>query len=57
MAGGAAGHAPPVRPVRGTSQTVADLGTSEFRFRGHCDARFSSFGRGTGGWHGDSGGV
>jgi hypothetical protein len=40
-----------------TGQTGADLGTGQFGFRGRGGARFSSFGHGTGGWHGESGGV
>jgi hypothetical protein len=54
--GGAAGSAALVTPVRVTSQTGGGLGTDQFDFLGRVDVRFSSFGRGTSGWHGGSGG-
>jgi hypothetical protein len=56
MAGGATGHAPPVRPIRGTGQTGADLGIGQRGFCGRGGACFASFAHGTGGWHGESGG-
>jgi hypothetical protein len=40
-----------------TGQTSSGLGAGQFGFRAREDARFSSFGRGTGGWRGESGGV
>jgi hypothetical protein len=51
--GGAAGWATPVRPVRGTSQTGAGLDRQQFGFRARTGARFSSGGRGSGGWAGE----
>jgi hypothetical protein len=40
-----------------TGQTGASLGAGQFGFHARDDARFSSFGRGTGGLRGESGGV
>jgi hypothetical protein len=51
VAGDAAGRAPPVRLVRMTGQTGVGLGSRQFGFRAREDARFSSGGRGFGGWH------
>jgi hypothetical protein len=51
--GGAAGRATPVRPVRGTGQTGAGLDRQQFGFCARTGARFSSVGRGSGGWPGE----
>jgi hypothetical protein len=51
--GGAAGRATPVRPVRGTGQTGADLDRQQFGFRARTGARFGSGGRGSGVWSGE----
>jgi hypothetical protein len=48
--GGAAGRATPVRPVRGTGQTGADLDRQRFGFRARTSVRFCSRGRGSGRW-------
>jgi hypothetical protein len=52
-AGGTAGRATPVRPVRGTDQTSAGLDRQKFGFRARTGARFGSRGRGSGGWVGE----
>jgi hypothetical protein len=52
-AGGAAGQATPVRPVRHTGQTDVGLDRHHFGFRTRTDARFVSGGRGSGGWSGE----
>jgi hypothetical protein len=49
-AGGAAGWATPVRPVRYTSQIGAGLDKQHFGFRARTDARFGSGARDSGGW-------
>jgi hypothetical protein len=48
--GGAAAQATPVRPVRGTGQTVAGLDRQQFGFRVCTGARFGSGVRGSGSW-------
>jgi hypothetical protein len=55
-AGGVAGRATPVRPVRHTSQTGAGLHMQNFEFCARTDARFGSGGRGSGGWSKESAG-
>jgi hypothetical protein len=52
-AGGAAGRATQVRPVRHTSQTGAGLGRQRAGFRAHGESQFGSGGRGSGGWSGE----
>jgi hypothetical protein len=52
-AGGAAGRATPVRPVRGTGQTGASLDWQQFEFRACTGAKFGSGGRDSGGWAGE----
>jgi hypothetical protein len=47
--GGAAGRTTPVRPVRGTGQTGADLDRQQFGFRARTDVKFGLGGRGSGG--------
>jgi hypothetical protein len=54
VAGGVAGRGPPVGLVRVTGQTGASLGGWQFGFCAREDARFGSFGCGTGGLHGES---
>jgi hypothetical protein len=51
--GVAAGRATPVRSVRGTGQTGADLDRQQFGFRAHTGARFGLGGCGSGGWAGE----
>jgi hypothetical protein len=53
VVGGAAGRAARVRPVRGTGQTSAGLDRQQFGFRACTGVRFSSAGRGSGGWDGE----
>jgi hypothetical protein len=50
--GDAAAQATPVRPVRGTGQTGADLDRQQFGFHARTDGKFGSGGRGSGGWSG-----
>jgi hypothetical protein len=52
-AGGVAGRATPVRPVRHTGQTSAGLGRQVAGFRARDESRFGSGGRGSGGWSGE----
>jgi hypothetical protein len=52
-AGGAAGRATPVRPVRHTGQTGVGLDRQHFGFCARTDARIGSGGRGSGCWSGE----
>jgi hypothetical protein len=51
-AGGVAGRATPVKPVRHTGQTGAGLGRQGACFRARDESRFGSGGCGSGGWSG-----
>jgi hypothetical protein len=53
VVGGAAAHATPVGPVRGTGQTGAGLDRQQFGFCARTGARFGSGVRGSGGWAGE----
>jgi hypothetical protein len=53
-AGGVAGRATLVRPVRHTSQTGAGLDRQNIGFRAHTNSRFGFGGRGSGGWSEES---
>jgi hypothetical protein len=52
-AGGVAGRATPVRPVRHTGQTGADLGRQGTSFRARDGSQVGSGDRGFGGWSGE----
>jgi hypothetical protein len=52
-AGGVAGRATPVRPMRHTGQTDAGLGRQGAGFHACDESRFGSGGRGFGGWSGE----
>jgi hypothetical protein len=52
VVGGAAGLAPPVRPVHYTGQTSAGLGKQHVDFCAREDVQFVSGGRSSSGWHG-----